>query len=47
MNEILTGQPAAHTEGSEESEEGHIEESEKSAHIENEGSPEAEEKENR
>lgn len=46
MNEILTGQPA-HTEGSEESEKGHMEESEKSVHIENEESPEGDEKENR
>jgi hypothetical protein len=47
MNEILTGQPAAHTEESGKSEEGHIEESEKSVHIENEESPEAEENKNR
>ena len=42
MNEILTGQPAAHTEGSGESEEGQLK-SEKSVHIENEELPETEE----
>lgn len=46
MNEILTGRPA-HTEEGEESEEGRIEESRESVHLENESFEETEHEENR
>lgn len=46
LNEILTGQPA-HTEEGEESEEGYVEESRESLHLENETSEETEHEENR